>query len=149
MRLAVLIFLAWPLSAELLSVEVDFQSNGCLPCTESLEARLQRVRGVESVELDIAAGAIRMKLAAGNRVRVMPLSSRITQDRTKISAMRVVVRGTIADGALTSDGVGESYRLDPGGKTPAAGRVEISGKITIADEPGLAPTLAVESLKKL
>jgi copper chaperone CopZ len=93
---------------EFLRVEVAFQGTDCLSCTESLQGRLERVRGVETVTLDLDRSVVTMQFETANKVRLVPLLSRITQDGTKISRTEVVVRGTIT----RQD---EGYRFQPAG----------------------------------
>lgn len=101
--------------AEFLRVEVTFQPTDCISCTESLQGRLERVRGVERVTLDLDRSVVTMEFEADNKVRLTPLLSRITQDGTKVSRTEVVVTGTVTrqgDGLrFQPDGLRETYRL--------------------------------------
>lgn len=110
-----LLFTAVCLRGEFLQVDVAFEDVGCASCLESLEGRLGRVRGVERVEIDVAAGVARLYLAVGNKVRLAPLLSRITQGGTKILNTRVLARGMIKAGEagylFQPSGLAESYRL--------------------------------------
>jgi hypothetical protein len=106
--LTMLVFAVASARAEFLRVEVAFQGTDCISCTESLQGRLERVRGVETVTLDLDRSVVTMQLEAANKVRLAPLLSRITQDGTKISRTEVVVRGTIT----RQD---EGYRFQPAG----------------------------------
>jgi hypothetical protein len=116
MRLAIL-WLATTLAAqaEFVRVAVTFQGTDCISCTESLQGRLERVRGVESVALDLERSIVTMGLEAENKVRLAPLLSRITQDGTKISRIEIVAKGAIMreEGKLRFQpaGLKETYRL--------------------------------------
>lgn len=116
MRVAGLLLWAICLRGEFLRIEVAFKDTGCASCLDSLQGRLERVRGVERVEIDAANGIARMQLAAGNKVRLAPLLARVTQDGTKILDTRVVARGMISaagPGPLFQlSGISESYRLE-------------------------------------
>lgn len=116
--LAVVFFVAAPLSAEVLETEIVFEGTGCVSCAESLEPRLKRIRGVESVELDLDKSRIKLKLEPGNKTRIGPLRLRVTQDGTKIVEMTAIVQGVAAekDGAwtLTVTGPNETLALAPG-----------------------------------
>lgn len=113
--LILLVLLASPLSAELLEAEIRFQGTGCVSCAESLEPRLARIRGMETVELDLEEGRIRLKLEAGNRARIGPLRLRVTQDGTKILSMSAVAQGVAARKdrvwTFTLSGPNEEMRL--------------------------------------
>lgn len=101
-RLATLVLLgALAAPAQFLEFRVRFDDGGCLSCAESLEGRMQRVRGVETVTLDVERGIIELKLAADNRVRLAPLISRIEQGAAKALETRLVAKGVLVDDAGT------------------------------------------------
>jgi copper chaperone CopZ len=146
---ATFLLLAAPLSAEVLETEIVFEGTGCLSCAESLEPRLKRVRGVESVELDLDKSRIKLKLEPGNQARLGPLRLRVTQDGTKIVEMTAAVQGVAAekDGAwtLTVTGPNETLALTSGhGVRFESGRAyRVHGAIREAADGAL--TLAAES----
>jgi len=158
MRLAILLLAAaLSASAEFRRVEVDFEGTGCASCAESLPARLGRVRGVESVEVDLSRNRVTIRLQAGNKTRLAPLVSRITQDGTKIRRVETVVRGKIArqgDGlSLLPSGLTETYRLRPGERASRLNPqnevlYEIRGVFSDA-EPGAESSLEAESIEAL
>jgi copper chaperone CopZ len=136
MRLLVCAFvLAVPLAAELLETEITFEGTGCVSCAESLEPRLARVRGVESVELNLESSTVKLQLEEGNKARIGPLRLRVTQDGTKIVAMTAVLRGVAEQKgdawALTVTGPEESVALKPGeGMRLESGKAyKLTGKI--------------------
>ena len=102
---------AAPLTAEFLSFEIEFEDSGCIPCTQSLEARLERVRGAEKVAVDLKRGLIQLDLEQGNRVRLGPLQARITQDGTKIRSVSFVGIGSVTDGKFTPSGQTQALPL--------------------------------------
>lgn len=141
-------------SAEFRRVVMDFQGTGCVSCAESLPDRLGRVRGVENVEVDLDRSRVTVHLAAGNKARLAPLVSRVTQDGTKILRVEVVAFGAITQQGDTLEfqpgGLSESYRLEPAGDTPRsapqAGTVyEIRGSFP-EGEPGPDSILKAESI---
>lgn len=117
-RLATLLLL-WALAApaQFLEFRIRFDDGGCLSCAESLEGRLQRVRGVETVTLDVERGTIVLKLSADNRVRLAPLMSRIEQGAAKALETRLVARGVLVGDAgarkieLEGEAAGQVYLL--------------------------------------
>jgi hypothetical protein len=148
MRVAwLLLFSAICLRGEYLRIEVAFQDTGCATCLESLQGRLERVRGVERVEIDAANGIARMQLAAGNKVRLAPLLARITQDGTKILDTRVVARGVISaaePGPLFQiSGISESYRLKLSADSNAAFEAGTTCRIEGAIREPEAPDEAI------
>ena len=155
MRFAVLLLAsAFPLCAQFVRVEIDFQDAGCASCIESLEGRLSRVRGVERVELDAEHGRVTLHLAADNRVRLTPLLSRITQDGTKIVRTSAAARGTITAAqeghVLEFAGLGQSYALRFGENVlrgePQKGVIyEVEASVS-GTEPGEVPVLTAGSI---
>lgn len=156
MRLAILLLVtALSAKAEFRRVEVDFEGTGCASCAESLPGRLERVRGVESVEVDLDRSRVTIQLAAGNKARLAPLFSRITQDGTKIRRVETLVRGKIArqDGKLSfqPSGLTETYHLR---QAEGASRLnpldealyEIRGVISEI-EPGAESILTADSIE--
>jgi len=138
--LAFLFLLAAPLSAELLEAEIRFQGTGCVSCAESLEPRLGRVRGMDTVELDLERSLVRLKLEQGNRARILSLRLRVTQDGNSIVSMRAVIRGVTqesgGDWILTVTGPDEKLRLHAGqGVRLQSGRAyRLEGQIAEAED---------------
>jgi copper chaperone CopZ len=145
--------IAAPLAAELLETEITFEGTGCVSCAESLEPRLTRIRGVESVELNLERSRIRLKLEPGNKARIGPLRLRVTQDGTKILAMTAIVQGVALekDGAwfLAVGGGSETLLLHPArGLALEAGQAyRMSGKLTHPDDGEL--TLAADAAQPI
>jgi hypothetical protein len=81
--------------AQLLEFRVRFDDGGCVSCAGSLEGRLRRVRGVETVTLDVERGIVELKLAADNGIRLAPLMSRIEQGGAKALETRLVAKGLL------------------------------------------------------
>ena len=151
--LALLLLLAAPLPAELLEARIRFQGTGCLSCAESLKPRLARIRGMETVELDLERSHIHLKLAPGNKARIGPLRLRVTQDGTKILAMSVVVQGIALekDGAwlLTGPGPNETLGLEagPGVAFEPGQAYRLNGKVVEAEDGEL--TLHADSAEPI
>lgn len=123
MRFVLLVVLACPaLLGEFLEVRISFDAGGCVSCAESLEQRLGRVRGVESVELNLEEGVVSLELTQGNRVRLLPLLSRVEQGGAKMLDARVVARGVVRreDGVqlFQPAGLRREYRLEGDLLTP-------------------------------
>ena len=82
--------------AQIHVLEMSFEGVNCLPCVESMPARAQRIRGVESAKVDAATGVLSLQLSATNRVRVEQIRDMIQQDGTKATRVpRIEVSGTI------------------------------------------------------
>jgi cation transport ATPase len=133
MRLALLsLFATLPALAQFRSIEITFQGIGCASCIESLPARVQRMRGVESASVDAARGILKIELAAENRMRLEQVRDAIEQDGTKTVKATVRVKGEVAqvDGKwmLRPAGLSASYEIE--GKAPAAGSHVVVGEVT-------------------
>ena len=126
-----LFLLALPAFAQFRTIEVRFEGIGCASCIESLPARMQRIRGIESATVDAAAGVLKVKLAEQNRVRVEQIRDAIEQDGTKARDARVIVRGDLAkDGdhwILKPAGVPAGYAVETA--APATGSCIVDGVI--------------------
>jgi copper chaperone CopZ len=156
MRLTILL-LATTLaaSAEFRRIDIDFEGTGCASCAESLPERLKRVRGVESAEVDLDRNRVTVHLEPGNKTRLAPLVSRITQDGTKIRRVEAVARGTIArqSGELRFQlsGLNEAYRLraveGASPIQPQDGTLYEVGGVLSGIEPGAEPTLETGSIE--
>ncbi len=125
------------LVGEFLEVRIHFDDGGCVSCAESLEQRLGRVRGVESVELDLDEGVVSLALTAGNRVRLLPLLGRVEQGGAKMLDVRFVARGTVRReselAVFQPSGLTRVYRLE--GDVPApADDVRLEGLVVDVKE---------------
>jgi copper chaperone CopZ len=156
MRLAILL-LASTLgaSAEFRQVTVDLEGVDCAACLESLPGRLERVRGMETVGIDVDLRRVTMRLAAGNEVRLAPLLARLTQGGTKIRRVETVVRGAITRQddklAFQPAGLAETYRLQPAENASLLRPqdevlYEIRGYVS-GIEPGAEPVLEAKSIE--
>ncbi len=153
--LLLLLSIAPSLHAEFLRVEVTFQDTGCASCIASLEGRLSRVRGMGRVEIDAERGVATMHLAAGNRVRLTPLLSRITQDGTEILGAKVeglgVIETTSEGLAFVPTNLSQTYRLrlegGAGKRTPEPGALyRVRGSAT-GVEAGTEPVISAASFE--
>ena len=123
---------ALPSMAQFRSIEITFTGIGCVSCIESLPARMQRIRGVESATVDARLGVLKIQLAGQNRVRIEQIRDAIEQDGTKTKTAAVSVRGTLTQlegkWILQPESVSSSYEID--GSPPAPGAYIVSGDVT-------------------
>ncbi|MGH9672932.1 MAG: hypothetical protein ACRD44_07085 [Bryobacteraceae bacterium] len=94
-RAAILTLLCATAQAELLRLEFTLTGVNCVSCFESLPSRLGRVRGVDSVEVNLEKSTVKMALARGNRIRLMLLRDTLQQDGTKVVAVRLEAEGGV------------------------------------------------------
>ncbi len=158
MRFAILLLAtALGASGEFRQVVVDFEGTGCVSCAESLPGRLGRVRGVEKADVDLDHNRLTIGLAAGNKTRLGPLLSRITQDGTKIRRVEALVRGRIIEAGATPgfqpSGLTETYLLEPAADASKVAPqedvlYEVRGVVSRI-EPGADAVIAVQSIEAI
>src|SRR5277367_1635832 len=81
--------------AEFLQIEVFIPDMNCQPCSETLEASLQRMRGVAKSEVDFQAAKVRLNLANANRIGVEQVWDAIKRVGFTPGETHVTVRGTV------------------------------------------------------
>ena len=148
MRLALLLLvLSMPGWAEFFRLEVEFRGIGCASCLDSLPGRLERSRGVESVEVDAEKSVVTLRLQEGNRVRLGTVLSKITQDGTKVVRTKVVAVGAVAESeqglVFVPKGLSRKYRLEGDHSGLEVGRTyRVEGVVPVA-EAGEGPVLRI------
>jgi hypothetical protein len=114
-------------------MEIHFRGIGCVSCLDSLPARIQRIRGVESATVDAEHAVVKVQLAAQNRVRLEQMRDMIEQDGTKVTRASVRVKGEVRqqDGQwlLQPAGVPASYLIQ--GTGVAAGMYLVRGEVEV------------------
>ena len=122
-----------PCLAQFQSMEIAFEGIGCASCLESLPARIQRMRGVESATVDPERGILKVQLAAENRVRLEQVRDMIEQDGTKTKKAAVRVRGELSQvegrWVLRLTGMEASYAVEGAVPASGAGTYVVSGDI--------------------
>lgn len=122
---------ALPSLAQFRSMEITFEGIGCASCMESLPARIERLRGVESATVDAQQSILKIRLAEQNRVRLEQVRDMIEQDGTKTKTAVVTVKGELSqtDGkwVLQPPSLPSAYEVEAA--SPAAGTCTISGEV--------------------
>ena len=131
---AMLILTAVLAPAQFRAIEVHFEGIGCATCIESLPARLQRLRGVTSAQVDTQKQILKVELASTNRVRVEQVRDALEQDGTKTINAIVQVGGELSSSAgkwiLKPPGVPTTYEVT--GAVPSnlePGKYLVTGRI--------------------
>ncbi len=75
MFVALLLFLGWTLAVEAAGRRYDLRVDGlsCPFCAYGIEKRLLKTQGVESVEIDLDKGVVRVRVTSGVRLTVSRL----------------------------------------------------------------------------
>ena len=76
-RLLLLVLMCQVSEGELLLIEQRFGGMDCSSCATGLEKAFTRLRGVESAEVDAAAGVLRLRLHPRNTVQLSAVRDRI------------------------------------------------------------------------
>jgi hypothetical protein len=137
--LSLFLLAALPVVAQFRAIDVSFQPSECATCTASLPERLQRIRGIESAEVDAAGGTLRLRLAAANRVRLEQIRDAIEQDGSKARSASVEVAGEVAKegGAwILTLAAGARYRLESAGPELTSGARVIRGDSSLRPVDG-------------
>jgi copper chaperone CopZ len=155
MRWAILLLAAAvSANAEFRQIDIDFEGTGCASCAESLPERLKRVRGVESATVDLGRSRVSVHFEPGNKARLAPVVSRITQDGTKIRRVETVARGKITrqgdNLVFELTGSSETYQLRPAEGAPPLNPkdgllYDIQGVLS-GIEPGAETILEAQSM---
>ncbi len=159
MRSPILLLAVIPCWAQLRSVDLAFTGIECASCLDSLPARLQRMRGVESVKVDAVKQVLAIRLAAQNRIRLEQIRDAIEQDGTKARQAELIAEGTLAEdgGAwlLKLPNGGSVFEVSLDGAPPSvqyslkAGRVSVSGTVRNL-RPATGPmTISVVSIDRV
>jgi hypothetical protein len=82
-----------PSRAELKVMTLHFQPTDCASCTESLEARMKRIRGVATAVLHRDRMAIELRFVPGNQVRLGRPKEVLEQDGARLKSAEVAADG--------------------------------------------------------
>ncbi len=136
--------------AEFRVIEQEFGGLECASCLESMGPALKRLRGVEAVEVDRAAGRVKLTLAPENRVRLEAVRDALKGMGYTPGAARVQVRGAaVQEGGawvFRVEGGDRTYRLKGAKRPPAGEVVVVEGTVAAQPDPRAAPELAVAEL---
>lgn len=138
MQLVLFLLAALPACAQFRSIEISFDGIGCATCLESLPARMQRMRGIESATVDARQGILKLTLSEQNRIRLEQVRDFIEQDGTKTRRALVTVKGEITreQGKLILHPAGVPAQYEVLNATP--GHAEITADATkLHPEAGL------------
>ncbi len=127
----VLLAAVLPAAAQLREVTIELQPTECATCTESLPARMARVRGVAQAVMKDAPVRVVVRLESENRVRLTRLLDVVRQDGTGVVAVDIEAAGEAFEEQ------GWRVRILPGdaslalqGEMPQkAGKIALTGRI--------------------
>ena len=133
---------------QLLSVDIRVGGLDCASCAMSVESRLKRIRGVESVKFDAEQGRVGVALAAGNRVTLDAIRDALKGIGYTPGDAEIVVAGAMKRGKLSLPHQPEAFAAElPDGDVKVkgvvpAGTTKITGSEPVRSEsprPDRAP----------
>jgi copper chaperone CopZ len=132
-RIVMLLMIAGFARAEFLRVDVAIRDMNCEPCSQSLQASLERTRGVEKVEVDFKTALVRVKLAEKTRIGVDQVWDAIKRVGFTPGETTVTVRGAVHGSKLEVPETGKTFVID--GRVTEGDSVEVTGAITPPPDP--------------
>jgi copper chaperone CopZ len=131
--LAASAFLAGTVHAEFLRMEVAIRDMDCQPCSESLAAAFQRMRGVEKADVDFKNGTVRLTLAEKNRVGIEQVWDAIKRVGFTPGETKVNVRGSVKASKLEVPEIGKTFVIE--GTATEGESVTLVGTIAPPPDP--------------
>jgi copper chaperone CopZ len=131
--LAASALLASTLHAEFLRMEVVIRDMDCQPCSESLAAAFQRMRGVEKADVDFKTGTVRLTLAEKNRVGIDQVWDAIKRVGFTPGETKVNVRGVVKASKLEVPEIGKTFVIE--GTATEGESVTLVGTIAPPPDP--------------
>jgi copper chaperone CopZ len=111
-------------SAELRRVDLTVLGMDCATCAHGVRIAMEKLEGVESIQVSLERKAAEVRLRPGNRVRLSDLRQIIKHNGFKATDAAVVVSGLLVmregSTALDVTGTGLAWKLerDPGDPRP-------------------------------
>jgi copper chaperone CopZ len=137
-----------PAYAELLRVDQSFGGLECASCVDAIAKGIQRLRGVESAQVDAKAGAVHVVLREGNRVKIEAIRDAIKATGFTPGDAAIQARGRIGDGKFVIEGTQQAFEIQPPGSEAESGEATAEG-IVPASAAGEPLRLRLRSLRLL
>jgi cation transport ATPase len=100
---------AVPLHAEYLRIQLHVLGLDCDLCARGVSASIQRMAGVESVEVILKTGTLEIALVPGNSVKMSELRKRIRDNGFRATDAKVTAIGRFNGQKFEVVGPSESY----------------------------------------
>jgi copper chaperone CopZ len=108
---ALLLLTTEPVRAEYLRIELKVYGLDCELCARGVGASVQKLPGVESVNVSLRTGLLEITLTRGNRFKMSDLRKRIRQNGFRSMEGKVTAVGRFNGPKFEVLGSGESYDL--------------------------------------
>ncbi len=132
-RVLMLLLVSVLARAEFLRIDVYIRDMSCESCSQSLQASLERTRGVEKAEVDFKTAMVRVKLGEKTRVGVEQIWDAIKRVGFTPGETTVTVRGAVHASKLEVPESGKTFAIE--GKVAEGDSVELTGAITPPPDP--------------
>lgn len=100
-----------PLHAEYLRIQMRVYGLDCELCARGVSASIQRLNGVQSVEVSLKQGNLDIVLKPGNTFKMSDLRKRIRENGFRSMEATVTALGTFNGSKFEVSGSGESYEI--------------------------------------
>lgn len=101
-----------PLHAEYLRIQMRVYGLDCELCARGVSASIQRLNGVQSVEVSLKQGNLDIVLKPGNTFKMSDLRKRIRENGFRSMEATVTALGTFNGSKFEVSGSGESYEIN-------------------------------------
>lgn len=100
-----------PLHAEYLRIQMRVYGLDCELCARGVSASIQRLNGVQSVEVSLKQGNLDIVLKPGNTFKMSDLRKRIRENGFRSMEATVTALGIFNGSKFEVSGSGESYEI--------------------------------------
>lgn len=162
MKTALAITLIWLFSsaanAEYRKIDMTVFGMDCAPCAHAIHVSMKGIQGVNTVDVNLNTGLVRVDLAPGNTAGLGLFQDAVKKNGFTYKGATVVVRGTLAGPAnapaLAVSGTNDHYALTPAAQpadlTGLVGKtVEVSGLLSQAPKNQLPTTLRYNTITEV
>jgi copper chaperone CopZ len=123
-----LLLTARPVCAEYLKIRLKVYGLDCQLCARGVSKSIERIAGVQSVDVSLKTGVLEVTLTPGNTFRMSDLRKRIKENGFRSMEATVTAVGQARGSKFEIAGIQESYDL--GSRTPAtANPVELTFEV--------------------
>jgi copper chaperone CopZ len=140
MKLLLMLMALSTARAEFLHIEISMKDMNCASCADSLGKALEKMRGVQHVDVSMDKGTVALELAETNRVTIEQVWDTVKRIGFTPGDTKVTVRGAVKGDSLTISVIDKTIAIE--GRTQQ-GEVSLKGTITPPADPRAKITLRV------
>ena len=140
MKLLLMLMALSTARAEFLHIEISMKDMNCASCADSLGKALEKMRGVQHVDVSMDKGTVALELAETNRVTIEQVWDTVKRIGFTPGDTKVTVRGAVKGDSLTISVIDKTIAIE--GRTQQ-GEVSLKGTIAPPADPRARITLRV------